>query len=75
MSILPPVTIAVFSIDILIADLKELFAILLCDIEASGQNGMNYISLTSGPSTTRDIESIPVSGAHGPREVHLLVVT
>jgi L-lactate utilization protein LutC len=32
------------------------------------------MSLITGASTTRDIESIPVVGAHGPREVHIVVV-
>jgi L-lactate dehydrogenase complex protein LldG len=73
-SVVPPVNIVVLPIDVLIADLKELYALLLCEAGASEPNLTNYISLISGPSTTRDIESIPVTGAHGPREVHVLVV-
>lgn len=74
MSVVPPVNIAVLPLDILIANLKELYALLLCESEVSDPNLTNYMGLISGPSTTRDIESIPVTGAHGPREVHILVV-
>lgn len=74
MSVAPPVNIVAIALDVLITDLKELYALLLCEAEASDPNLTNYMSLISGPSTTRDIESIPVTGAHGPREVHILVV-
>ena len=74
MSVVPPVNIVVLPLDFLIADLKELYALLLCEAGVSEPNLTNYMSLISGPSTTRDIESIPVTGAHGPREVHILVV-
>jgi L-lactate dehydrogenase complex protein LldG len=69
MAVLPPVNIVLLPLDVLIADLKELYALLLCEPSLT-----NYMSLISGPSTTRDIESIAVTGAHGPREVHILVV-
>ena len=74
MSIVPPVNIVVLPLDVLIVNLKELYVLLLCEAEVCGPNLTNYMSLISGPSTTRDIESIPVTGAHGPREVHILVV-
>ena len=74
MSVVPPVNIVVLPLNVLIANLKELYALLLCEAEVSGPYLTNYVSLISGPSTTRDIESIPVTGAHGPREVHILVV-
>lgn len=74
-AVLPPVTIAVVPLEHLVADLKELYALLRCENSAVGPRLTNYMSLISGPSTTRDIESIPVTGAHGPREVRVLVVT
>jgi L-lactate dehydrogenase complex protein LldG len=74
MSIVPPVNIVVLPLDTLIANLKELYALLICEAEVSEPALTNYMSLISGPSTTRDIESIPVTGAHGPREVHIVVV-
>ncbi len=33
-----------------------------------------YISLITGPSATGDIEQIKVLGAHGPREVHVVLL-
>ncbi|MFZ0241207.1 MAG: LUD domain-containing protein, partial [Desulfobacterales bacterium] len=74
MAVVPPVTIAVVLLDHLVADLRELFALLQCENPASAPRLTNYMSLISGPSTTRDIEGIPVTGAHGPREVTILVV-
>ena len=74
MSIVPPVNIVVLPLDVLIADLRELYALLICETGVSRPSLTNYMSLISGPSTTRDIESIPVAGAHGPREVHIVVV-
>jgi L-lactate dehydrogenase complex protein LldG len=32
------------------------------------------MSFISGPSKTADIEATMVHGAHGPREVHLIVI-
>jgi L-lactate dehydrogenase complex protein LldG len=74
MSIVPPVNIVVLPLDTLIANLTELYALLIGEAEVSEPSLTNYMSLISGPSTTRDIESIPVSGVHGPREVHIVVV-
>jgi L-lactate dehydrogenase complex protein LldG len=74
MSVVPPVNIVVLPLDVLIANLKELYALLLCEAEVSNPFLTNYMSFISGPSTTRDIESLAVTGVHGPREVHILVV-
>ncbi|MFZ0612289.1 MAG: LUD domain-containing protein, partial [Desulfobacterales bacterium] len=73
-AVVPPVTVAVVPLDHLVADLKELYALLRCETPASVPRLTNYMSLISGPSTTRDIESIPVTGAHGPRAVTVLVL-
>ncbi len=73
-AVVPPVTIAAVPLDRLIADLEELYALLYGENPASAPRLTNYMSLISGPSTTRDIESIPVTGAHGPRQVTVLVV-
>ena len=52
-----------------------LFALLRWDERYRTEGLSNYMSFISGPSKTADIEAIMVHGAHGPREVHLFVVT
>jgi L-lactate dehydrogenase complex protein LldG len=34
----------------------------------------SYMSIITGPSRTGDIEQTIVIGAHGPRQVHMLIV-
>lgn len=74
-SLVPPVHIAVISLEDVIADLEELYVIL----NHAGNKGVaditNCMTFISGPSTTRDIEAVAVSGVHGPREVYVFIVT
>ena len=73
-SLLPPVHIAVISIESIISNLVVLLGLLKQDNKI-GCNGLtNCMTFISGPSTTRDIESIPVRGAHGPKAVHIVVI-
>jgi L-lactate dehydrogenase complex protein LldG len=74
-ALVPSIHIAVIHLDQILADMKELFALLRWD-ERYPQEGLsNYMSFISGPSKTADIEATMVHGAHGPREVHLFVIT
>jgi L-lactate dehydrogenase complex protein LldG len=74
-ALLPSIHVAVVTLDQIVADMKELFALLQWD-EGYRQEGLtNYMSFISGPSKTGDIEAIMVHGAHGPKEVCLYVVT
>jgi L-lactate dehydrogenase complex protein LldG len=72
-SLLPSIHIAVVEIDRLIADLKELYALLKWDPQVSKEGLTNCMTFISGPSKTADIEATMVHGAHGPREVYVLV--
>jgi L-lactate dehydrogenase complex protein LldG len=73
-ALVPSIHVAVIALDQLLADMKELFALLRWD-ERFRQEGLsNYMSFISGPSKTADIEATMVHGAHGPREVHLFVL-
>ena len=63
------VHIALLPVKRILADLKEFQALLQQRPPAS-----SYI-LISGPSKTGDIESHLVYGAHGPREMHVIVLT
>ncbi len=67
-SLVPAVHIALLRLENLLADLTELYAVLRRDPPAS-----SYVFI-SGPSKTADIESKLVHGAHGPREMHAVVV-
>jgi L-lactate dehydrogenase complex protein LldG len=74
-AVVPSIHIAVITLEQVIADMKELFALLRWEPGFAREGLSNYMSFTTGPSKTADIEATMVHGAHGPREVHLLVIT
>jgi L-lactate dehydrogenase complex protein LldG len=74
-SLLPSIHIAVIELDRIIADLKELYALLKWDPQESIEGVTNCMTFISGPSKTADIEATMVHGAHGPREVYIFVIT
>ncbi len=74
-ALIPSIHIAVITRDQIIHDMKELFALLRWDERFRAEGLSNYMSFISGPSKTADIEATMVHGAHGPREVHLFVIT
>ncbi|MBI3975870.1 MAG: LUD domain-containing protein, partial [Armatimonadetes bacterium] len=67
-SLLPPVHIALVRAGDLLPRLDDLFAALGREPLGSGT------VFISGPSGTGDIGLQHVTGVHGPREVHLVVV-
>ncbi|WP_231856547.1 LutC/YkgG family protein [Pseudodesulfovibrio piezophilus] len=69
-SLVPSVHIAVLTLNQLVANLSELYAKL--ESRETLPVSFNFIS---GPSKTADIEAQLVHGAHGPREMHLFVIT
>jgi L-lactate dehydrogenase complex protein LldG len=73
-SLLPPVHIAVIPISSLITNLGELYALIRRDHETDYHGLTNCMTFVSGPSTTRDIESIAVAGAHGPKAVYIVLI-
>ena len=74
-SLVPSIHVAVIGIDQIVANLKELFALLKWDAEHQTEGLTNCMTFISGPSKTADIEATMVDGAHGPREVHIYVIT
>jgi L-lactate dehydrogenase complex protein LldG len=74
-SLLPSIHIAVIEVDQIIADLKELYALLKWDPLKRKEGVTNCMTFISGPSKTADIEATMVHGAHGPREVYIFVIT
>lgn len=74
-SLVPSIHVAVIELNQIIADLKELYALLKWDPQESKEGLTNCMTFISGPSKTADIEATMVYGAHGPREVHVYVIT
>ncbi len=73
-SLVPSVHVAVIRLEQLLATLPELYA----EWSAEQQTGKPLpcsLTLISGPSKTADIEACMVHGAHGPRAMHLVVIT
>ena len=74
-STLPPVHIAVLGIDKIVPTLDEATEILkVLAPNATGQKFSTYVSMTTGPSRTGDIEGELAVGVHGPLEVHIVLL-
>lgn len=69
MCIAPPVHIALVRADQILPDLIDLYA----DPRFAREWPASLLHIT-GPSKTADIEAVLVTGVHGPREVHVLLV-
>jgi L-lactate dehydrogenase complex protein LldG len=74
-SLVPSIHIAVIRLEQILGSLKELYYYLENDPNHVDEGLTPCLTLISGPSKTADIEATMVHGAHGPREVHLFVVT
>ena len=72
-SLVPSIHVAVITADQIIADLKELYALLRWDPQQQSEGLTDCLSLITGPSKTADIEATLIHGAHGPRELHLFI--
>jgi Fe-S oxidoreductase len=72
---LPGVHIALFGIDKLVESLEDAVAILrMLTRSATGQPLVSYVNWITGPSGSADIGGIHLTGAHGPRELHCVVL-
>ena len=72
---LPRVHVAVFGIDKVIASLDDAVSILrMLPRSATGQLMSAYVNWVTGPSRSSDIGFSPVIGAHGPREMHCVLL-
>ena len=74
-SLVPSIHVCVIYTDQLLADLEELYTRLQWDPEEKDKGLTNCMTFISAPSKTGDIELVMVNGAHGPREVHLLLIS
>ncbi|HLH67963.1 MAG TPA: LUD domain-containing protein [Candidatus Dormibacteraeota bacterium] len=72
---LPRVHIAVFGIDKVVESLEDAVALLrMLPRSGTGQTITSYVNWVTGPSRSSDIGFTPVLGAHGPREMHCVVI-
>ena len=72
---LPRVHIAVFGIDKVVKDVDDAASLLkMLARSATGQPMSTYVNWVTGPSRSSDIGFKPVIGAHGPREMHCVVL-
>ncbi len=72
---LPPVHVAVFGIDKLVATLDDAVAILrMLARSGTGQRMTSYVNWITGPSRSADIEQSLTIGVHGPKEMHCVVI-
>ncbi|MCP4687353.1 MAG: lactate utilization protein C [Desulfobacterales bacterium] len=74
-SLVPSIHVAVIRVERILADLKELYALLNHDPAERAEGLTRCLTFISGPSKTADIEGVMIQGAHGPRELHLYVIT
>lgn len=73
-SLVPSIHVAVVPADRMVADLPELYAVLRWQDNRAAADLTNCLTFISGPSKTADIEATLVHGAHGPRELVLIVL-
>jgi len=72
---LPPVHIALFGMDKLVASLEDAVAVLrMLPRSGTGQRITSYVNWITGPSRSADIEQSLTIGVHGPREMHCVIV-
>lgn len=73
-TVIPTIHIAVTGVDKIVPTLED--ALLEAQVQSAyaGLYPPTYINVTSGPSSTADIESKQVTPATGPREFHLVLV-
>ncbi|HSS94849.1 MAG TPA: LUD domain-containing protein [Candidatus Dormibacteraeota bacterium] len=72
---LPPVHIALFGIDKVVATLEDAVAVLrMLPRSGTGQIMTSYVNWITGPSRSADIEQSLTIGVHGPREMHCVIL-
>jgi L-lactate dehydrogenase complex protein LldF len=72
---LPPVHIALFGIDKVVATLDDAVAVLrMLPRSGTGQVMSSYVNWITGPSRSADIEQSLTIGVHGPREMHCVII-
>lgn len=73
-SVVPPIHIAVVGVEKIVPTLEDALNEALVQAAYAGLYPPTYVNVTSGPSSTGDIEMKRVSPAHGPKEFHLILI-
>ncbi|ACP38970.1 protein of unknown function DUF162 [Sulfolobus islandicus M.14.25] len=73
-SVVPPVHISITGVEKILPNLEYAMYEVLVQAAYAGLYPPTYINVTSGPSSTGDVEQKRVSPAHGPKEFHLILV-
>lgn len=68
---LPPISMVFLRASSIVADLQALSAIIE---ELLASRSHSYLSLTTGPSRTADIERVLTIGVHGPKQLQILIL-
>ncbi len=71
-TVFPPVHIIITGIDKIVPTLNDALKVAMVQSAYAGLYPPTYMNVTSGPSSTADIELKRVSPATGPREVHVI---
>ncbi len=73
-TVIPSIHIAITGVDKIVPTLEDAFLEAQVQSAYAGLYPPTYINITSGPSTTADIESRKVTPATGPKEFHVVLV-
>lgn len=73
-TVFPPVHIVITGIDKIVPTLSDAMTEVMVQSAYAGLYPPTYVNITSGPSSTADIELKRVSPATGPKELHVILV-
>ncbi|BAB59734.1 iron-sulfur protein [Thermoplasma volcanium GSS1] len=73
-TVMPPMHIAVTGIDKIVPTMRDALDEVMVQAAYAGIFPPTYINVTSGPSSTADIELRRVSPATGPKDFHLVLI-
>jgi len=74
-SLLPSIHIAIIRLEQILTNLTELYTLFKWNPTEQAEGITRCMTYITGPSKTADIEATLVHGAHGPRELTIIVLT
>lgn len=70
----PPVQVSLVGMEKVVPTLHDAFKVAEVTWRYSNYRIPSYVNMVSGPSKTGDIEKVTTYGAHGPREMHVILL-